>query len=215
MKDLIVHIITVFMGFFAIMNPIANTPIFLGLTGDEDRATTKAIALRAVGIAFILITLFAVSGKLIFDLFGITLYALRITGGILVFLIGFNMLQGSSTHSSAKKVANSDSQHQAALGIAVSPLATPILAGPGTIATAMNFATTGGIPEVIVTIISFGLLCIITYFLFISGEKVVKTLGPSVLSVITKMMGLILAVIGTQMLVEGIHEAISILGKTH
>lgn len=85
------------------MNPIANTPIFLGLTGDEDRATTKAIALRSVSLAFLLITIFAVSGKLIFDLFGITLYALRITGGILVFLIGFNMLQGSTNHDSTKK----------------------------------------------------------------------------------------------------------------
>ncbi|WP_234495355.1 MarC family protein [Vibrio maritimus] len=213
MKELIIHIVTVFMGFFAIMNPIANTPIFLGLTGDEDRVTTKAIALRSVSLAFLLITIFAVSGKLIFDLFGITLYALRITGGILVFLIGFNMLQGSNNHDSTKKAATSDAQQNASLSIAVSPLAMPILAGPGTIATAMNFATTGGISEVIITIISFGVLCAITYFLFISGERLVKALGPSVLSVITKMMGLILAVIGTQMLIEGIHEAISILGK--
>ena len=89
MKELIIHTITVFMGFFAIMNPIANTPIFLGLTGDNDRETVKSIAFRSVFIAFIIVSTFAISGKLIFDLFGITLYALRITGGILVFLIGF------------------------------------------------------------------------------------------------------------------------------
>ncbi|MCW8347316.1 MarC family protein [Vibrio sp. ZSDZ65] len=211
MKDLIIHIITVFMGFFAIMNPIANTPIFLGLTGDEDRATTKLIAFRAVTIAFVLISIFAISGKLIFELFGITLYALRITGGILVFFIGFNMLQGSNTHKSEKSVLNSAAQQNASLGIAVSPLAMPILAGPGTIATAMNFAAAGGLMQVIVTIISFAILCTITYFLFISGERMVKALGPSILSVISKMMGLILAVIGMQMLIEGIHQAITIL----
>ena len=140
MKELIIHTITVFMGFFAIMNPIANTPIFLGLTGDNDRETVKSIAFRSVFIAFIIVSTFAISGKLIFDLFGITLYALRITGGILVFLIGFHMLQGESTHSKAKEKVNSDAQQDAALSIAVSPLAMPILAGPGTIATAMNFA---------------------------------------------------------------------------
>ncbi|MDK9759060.1 MarC family protein, partial [Vibrio sp. D173a] len=110
MKELIIHTITVFMGFFAIMNPIANTPIFLGLTGDNDRETVKSIAFRSVFIAFIIISTFAISGKLIFDLFGITLYALRITGGILVFLIGFHMLQGDSTHSKAKEKVHSDAQ---------------------------------------------------------------------------------------------------------
>jgi multiple antibiotic resistance protein len=84
----------------------------------------------------------------------------------------------------------------------------PILAGPGTIATAMNFATTGGFNETLVTIVSFGVLCIVTYLLFLFGDRIVKAVGPSALSVVTKMMGLILAVIGVQMLLEGIAEAI-------
>ncbi|MDN3698919.1 MULTISPECIES: MarC family protein [Vibrio] len=207
MKELIIHTITVFMGFFAIMNPIANTPIFLGLTNGENRQTVKSIAFRSVLIAFIIISVFTISGRLIFDLFGITLYALRITGGILVFLIGFHMLQGDSTHGKAKEKVQSDAQNDSALSIAVSPLAMPILAGPGTIATAMNFATTGGIYEMVITIISFGLLCALTYVLFVFGEKFVKAIGPSALNVVTRMMGLILAVIGMQMLIEGIEQA--------
>jgi len=209
MKELILHGATVFMGFFAIMNPIANAPIFLGLTSNEDRKTVKAIAFRSVLVAFILIALFAISGKLIFDLFGITLYALRITGGILVFQIGFHMLQGhsSAVHSPAKG-DNGEAQKQAALSIAVSPLAMPILAGPGTIATAMNFASAPGNGEAIITIICFAILCLMTYFIFISGEKLVKAIGPDVMNVITKMMGLILAVIGVQMLIEGIEQAV-------
>lgn len=207
MKELIIHIVTVFMGLFAIMNPIANTPIFLSLTADAERSMVKSVAFRSVLIAFIIVTTFAVSGKVIFDLFGITLYALRITGGILVFLIGFHMLQGDSTHRKTKEKAYSPQQSDAVLSIAVSPLATPILAGPGTIASAMNFATTGGVIETVVTVVSFGLLCILTYVLFLSGERLVKAIGPSALNVITKMMGLILAVIGTQMLIDGIAEA--------
>ncbi|ERB65131.1 MarC family protein [Vibrio coralliilyticus OCN008] len=207
MKELVVHAVTVFMGFFAIMNPIANIPIFLGLTSDDDRQTVKSIAFRSVFLAFVIVSVFAISGKLIFDLFGITLYALRITGGILVFLIGFHMLQGNSTHHKTKEKAYSPEQQQAALSVAVSPLAMPILAGPGTIATAMNFATTGGFDQTIITIVAFGVLCVITYVLFLFGNKLVKAVGPSALNVVTKMMGLILAVIGTQMLIEGLAEA--------
>ena len=79
MKELVVHAVTVFMGFFAIMNPIANIPIFLGLTNDDDRQTVKSIAFRSVFFAFVIVSVFAISGKLIFDLFGITLYALRLS----------------------------------------------------------------------------------------------------------------------------------------
>ncbi len=214
MKDIILHTVTVFMGFFAIMNPIANTPIFLGLTNGADHHTVKSVALRSVTIAFIIITVFAISGKIIFDLFGITLYALRITGGILVFMIGFNMLQGKNEHNqTTNKHLSALEQKQAALGIAVSPLAMPILAGPGTIATAMNFAAVGGNYEVIVTILAFGTLCGVTYLLFVSGETLVKALGASVLNVITRMMGLILAVIGMQMFIEGIHQAFTALSS--
>ena len=76
MKELIVHTVTVFMGFFAIMNPIANIPIFLSLTADEDKETIRSIALRSVFIAFIIIAIFSIAGKLIFDLFGITLFTI-------------------------------------------------------------------------------------------------------------------------------------------
>ena len=207
MKELILHTVTVFMGFFAIMNPIANTPIFLSLTADEDRQTVKSTALRAVLLAFIIVSFFAIAGKVIFDLFGITLYALRTTGGILIFQIGFHMLQGESTHHKTKEKAYLPEQQKAALSISVSPLAMPILAGPGAIATAMNFATTGGIDKMIMTITSFAVLCTLTYALFLFGKRLVKAVGPSGLNVITKMMGLILAVIGTQMLIEGIAEA--------
>ena len=85
---MIEHAITVFLAFFAIMNPIANTAVFAGLTGDKSKAEQRHIATKALIITFVIILLFAALGKSIFDLFGITLPALRITGGILVFLVG-------------------------------------------------------------------------------------------------------------------------------
>ncbi len=208
MGKILLHAITVFMGFFAIMNPIANVPIFLSLTSEDDDETTQAIALKSLVVAFFIVLLFSVAGKTIFELFGFTLEAFRIAGGILVFLIGFHMLQGD--HSSIQHPSKDDKQksREAALGVAISPLAMPILAGPGTITTAMNFSAGSGYEGLIITILAFGVLCIITYLFFIFGEKFVTYLGASALGVITRMMGLIIAVIGTQMVIDGVRGVI-------
>ena len=205
--QLVAQAATVFMGFFAIMNPIANVPIFLGLTADDDEKTTKAVVLRSLILAFIIVAIFSIAGKLIFDLFGITLAALRITGGILVGLIGFNMLHGDRSRVHHPDDSNVGVNSEAALSIAVSPLAMPILAGPGTIATAMNFSAHGGLASMIVTMAAFAALCIVTYLLFVFGERFVEFIGPSALGVITRLMGLILAVIGVQMAIEGLRGA--------
>ena len=212
MENMLLHTATVFMGFFAIMNPIANVPVFLGLTGGDDQQTTKAVALRSLMLAFLIIAIFSVAGKVIFELFGITLPAFRITGGLLVFLIGFHMLQGN--HSSVHQLNEEDNQkcREAALSVAVSPLAMPILAGPGTIATAMNYSARGGLLEMVTTIAAFAVLCVVTYVLFVFGEKFVTFIGAGALGVITRMMGLILAVIGVQMVIEGLHGAFKLAG---
>ncbi len=212
MENILLHSLTVFMGFFAIMNPIANVPIFLGLTSGDDKQTTKTVALQSLSLAFLVIVVFSIAGKVIFELFGITLPAFRITGGLLVFLIGFHMLQGkqSSIHHPNEK--DKQKCREAALSVAISPLAMPILAGPGTIATAMNFSAGGGLIGMVVTIISFAVLCLITYVFFVFGEKFVTFIGVGALGVITRMMGLILAVIGTQMVIEGLHGAFKLAG---
>lgn len=210
-----VHALTVFMGFLAIMNPVANTPIFLSLTRGNDAKMTKAVAIRSLLIAFLIVVLFAVAGKLIFELFNLTLPAFRITGGLLVFVIGFHMLQGNQSLVHHPTAVDQRQTQSAALDIAVSPLAMPILAGPGTITTAMNYSANGGILDVIITIGTFAVLCGITYTCFIFGERFVTYIGESALGAITRMMGLILAVIGTQMVLEGIHGAFNLTAVSH
>ncbi|MFS1523810.1 MarC family protein [Microbulbifer sp. 2304DJ12-6] len=200
MTPLIKHALIVFMAFFAIMNPIANTTVFAGLSGDKDKTEQVKIALKALVITFIIILLFALLGKSIFHLFGITLPALRIAGGVIVFLVGYHMLQGASSklHTSQKKDG---------ADIAVSPMAVPLLAGPGTIATAMSYSAADGWPEIIVTIVVFAILCIITFFCFIFSSKILSVAGKSGLDIITRLMGLILAVIGVQMMIVGVQTA--------
>ena len=207
MDNLIGHSITVFLAFFAVMNPIANAAAFVGLTGNQDKAARKKTALKSIVTAFCIILFFCILGKTIFELFGITLPALRITGGVLIFLVGFHMLQGqpSKMHLPQKDPAEDNPTDET--NVAISPLAIPILAGPGTIATAMNYSATGSHAENAITIAAFPLLCVITFLAFLSGDRLIQILGRSGMDVVTRLMGLILAVVGTQMLIQGIHDA--------
>lgn len=204
MDGLATHAATVFMGFLAIMNPIANVPIFLGLTADDDERTVRLVALRSLLLAFAIVCVFSIAGNQIFSLFGLTMPALRIAGGMLITMMGFHMLQGEQ--SSVHQLSEEDNKKsmEARLSVAVSPLAMPILAGPGTIATAMSFSVKGGLPELGITILAFGLLCAITYWFFVFGEKFVTFIGAGALGVVTRLMGLILAVIGVQMVIDGL-----------
>ena len=202
MSDLPQQALIIFAAFFAIMNPISNTAVFVGLTGDQDSQDQRKTAYKALVIAFFIIAAFSLFGKAIFTLFGITLPALRIVGGILVFIIGYKMLNGNSSDASDSPKAQDGGD------IAVSPLAVPLLAGPGTIATAMSYSAEGGWSVITITIAMFALLCVITFFSFIFGQKIIQKMGKGGLDITTRLMGLILAVIGAHMLMEGLFGAV-------
>ncbi len=208
MQDYIWHAAAVFMGFFAIMNPIANTPVFIGLTAGDDDETKRTVARNALLLTFVIIVVFSAAGRVIFDVFGITLSAFRITGGLLVFLIGYHMLQGEQSSVHKPSDEDRDKARDAELSVAISPLAMPILAGPGTIATAMNFVAEGGSYKLVITCAAFFALCIITYLFFVSGDRLVRYIGQAAINAITRLMGLILAVIGTQMVIDGVKDVV-------
>ncbi len=200
MDNLFTFALSVFTGFFAVMNPIANIPVFLGLVEDADEKTKRKISKKATLVAFIIVTVFIVLGKFIFELFGITIPAFKITGGILIFYIGFEMLQSKKSDIKHTKIEIDE-------GIAVSPLAIPILAGPGTIVTATNFVTEANYIHIAIVILIFALMCYLTYLAFNLSELIVEKLGKNIIVVIGKIMGLIIAIIGTNMIIEGITMA--------
>ncbi len=205
MNHILTFSLTVFTGFFAIMNPIANVPIFLSLVEGADEQTRKRINKKATITAFLIVLVFVVLGKFIFQLFGITIPAFKITGGILIFYVGFEMLQ--SKKSSVKHINNLSIDEN----IGVSPLAIPILAGPGTIVTAMNFVPNANYLHIGVVILIFALMCLLTYISFSLSEFFVKKIGTNVISVIGKIMGLIIAIIGVNMIIEGIKLAFNMV----
>ncbi|KXI23455.1 MarC family protein [Photobacterium sanguinicancri] len=217
MHEITTMAVTVFMGFFAMMNPIANTAVFVGMTGNQTTLQRRKTAIKALATAFFIIAAFSFLGKGIFELFGITLPALRLSGGILVFLVGYHMLQGNPSKLHADSPSEPDATNKDNVSdseekdIAISPLALPILAGPGTIATAMNYSASGEILHIIITICAFALLCLITFVCFLYGPKLIEKIGESGISITTRLMGLILTVIGMQMLIQGVHDAYVLL----
>jgi multiple antibiotic resistance protein len=207
MYGILIFASTVFMGFFAIMNPIGNMPIFLGLVEGIDKSEQKKIAWKSVSLAFIIVAAFSIFGSLIFKAFGITLPAFQIGGGLLIFVVGYQLLHGKESAMHHPPEGEND-QDTAVEDIAISPLAIPILAGPGTISTAMNFVGEGSVLHIAVVIGMFALICIITYFCFVFGEKILLHFKKGVVKVITRLMGLIITIISVQMVIAGIHNAI-------
>lgn len=206
MENIQLFITTVLMGFFAIMNPLGNTPVFLSMTNGFDSKEKKAIALKTALISFVVVAIFILLGNAIFKAFDITLYAFRIAGGLLITRAGFELLSsgGAKSHAPSEDI---DRSAKSITEIAISPLAIPLIAGPGTIATAINF--TGLYPSWKGTLGILGILgfvCLLLYILFMFSDRLVKYLGRDVMNVTSRLMGLIIAVMGVQMIISGVRE---------
>ena len=189
------------MAFFAIMNPISNLPAYMALVADDSQKISRKITFRSLLIAFVIVTVFIFSGDFIFKVFGITIVSFRIAGGILVAVIGYHMINGNDSPSykgMEQQAVNSDP-----MSIAISPLAMPLFAGPGTITTALSLAN-GGLRNQLITVVAFALLCVITYLLLRSAKQIAGFLGKNLMKIITKMMGLLLFSIGIQMIIVSV-----------
>lgn len=194
-----------FMAFFAIMNPISNLPAYMALVADDSQKISRKIAFRSLLIAFVIVTVFIFSGDFIFKVFGITIVSFRIAGGILVAVIGYHMINGN--HSPSYKGMEQQAVNSDPMSIAISPLAMPLFAGPGTITTALNLAN-GGLQNQLITVVAFALLCVITYLLLRSAKQIAGFLGENLMKIITKMMGLLLFSIGIQMIIVSVQTLI-------
>lgn len=190
-----------FMAFFAIMNPISNLPAYMALVADDSQKISRKIAFRSLLIAFVIVTVFTFSGDFIFKVFGITIVSFRIAGGILVAVIGYHMINGN--HSPSYKGMEQQAVNSDPMSIAISPLAMPLFAGPGTITTALSLAN-GGLQNQLMTVVAFALLCVITYLLLRSAKQIAGFLGENLMKIITKMMGLLLFSIGIQMIIVSV-----------
>jgi len=198
--------ITVFTAIFAIVDPIGNIPIFYTLTQRFTREERIRIAKKAVFAATITLFIFGIIGNYIFMLFSITIPAFRIAGGILLFRVAFNMLYGTTPGTKSTEKEKEETLEKDMLGII--PMGIPLLAGPGAISTVMLYNSQGDITNPIFVYLSIIATLLITYFLLKNVDKIFDKLGSAGSLAISRIMGLILAAIAVQFLINGIHQIV-------
>jgi multiple antibiotic resistance protein len=187
---------------FSIMNPIGNLGVFAGMTADRSEAEARQIAWTCAAAVTVTLVIVTWSGALLLEVFGITVDSLRAAGGVVVLLIGLHMLTNDPGHKhSPEELA--DAKPRAS--IAVVPLAIPIVAGPGTMATVLVAAqqqpSVLDKVEISLVILAIAALC---GLLFSFAAPLAKRLGEAGMGVITRVMGMILATIAMGMLADGL-----------
>jgi multiple antibiotic resistance protein len=200
-KMTVTYLLITIAGIFVIVNPLTTAFAFMSLTTRMNEERRKMIALRATKISTGLFFIFALLGGVIFQLFGITLAAFRIAGGIILFGIAMGMIskrEGDETEHKRPEGEIADD-------ISVIPLAIPFISGPGSIATVMIL--TSEAPTIYHTgLVFFAVLftTISCYYSMLYSKVIVRYLGDTGKQIITKVFGLILAVISVQFVVNGI-----------
>ena len=184
---------------FVVVDPIAAAPAFASLTAGRPAAETRSIVLRASLVGAGLLVFFTLFGGLLFRVLGVELSAFRAAGGLLLLLTALEMLRGRAV--SCKKEETSGVA--AGADIAIVPLATPLLAGPGAIATVMVLVTENGPSAPIAVILAIVATFAASYCVLRAANLVPRVLGRSGLALVQRVMGLVLASVAIQFMAEG------------
>lgn len=197
-------LLNAFVTLLVTIDPPGLAPLFLALTGGMNRAERFQVSLRAAIIGFAILALFAVAGTAILTMFGITLPAFRVAGGLLLFWISFEMifeLRQDRKGKSADAAITIDHIRN----IAAFPLAIPLIAGPGAISATVLLSAS--FPGVIGTVAMLAILAVciaITFVVLVLAERIDRFLGATGRSILTRLLGVILAALAVQFVADGI-----------
>ncbi len=192
-----------FSSLLAIVDPFAATPMFLSLTADHSLAERRATVRRASLTAIAVMVGFALLGKWIFSVFGITINAFRIAGGIIFFSAGLDMLQ--ARRSRVKATAEEEAEGSRKEDVGITPLGMPMIAGPGAITTVMvRVSQTGTTAELLCVYGAILAVGLVTWVVLAASNRVVVVFGQTGLNVMTRVMGLLVTVVGVQSILNGV-----------
>lgn len=198
--------IVAFGSIFSIVDPFAAVPVYLALTGRDGDAGRKRSAMRASLTVMAVLSLFSTVGPAVFHFFGITIPAFRIAGGILLFGVAIEMLQAKKSHTKTTPSEEEDASHKDDVGII--PVGIPLLSGPGAIATVMMLGgSTKGAGERAALYAAIALVAAISWFVLRFASGVGRALGTTGMNLIGRIMGLILAAVAVQFVIDGLHDA--------
>jgi multiple antibiotic resistance protein len=191
------------LSLFVIVDPVGCLPVFATITGRKSRAQRRATVRRAVTIAFCVLVLFALAGHWMLGYLGIGMPAVRIAGGILLFLIGIEMLYGRVTQTSTS--AGEEEEAQEKDDVSVTPLAIPLLAGPGSIAAVILLSGDAGrVRDVVPVLVAIALVLGTTWLLLSTMETLLRILGRIGVRVVARVMGLLLLFLSVQQVIDGL-----------
>ena len=206
MGELFAYSITTFCAVFFVVDPFVAVPLYLSMTAGDDPRRRRSTALKAaMTVACVLLT-FALAGGAIFRLFGISIGAFRIAGGLLLFLMAVDMMraQRSGTRTSDAEISEGAVQNESG----IVPLGLPVLAGPGSIATVtvLMSSVRESISKAAIVVVSIMLTALITYIVLLGATGLQRVLKTTGLNVLSRVMGLILAAVAVQFVAVGIQE---------
>ena len=188
-----------------IVDPVAVVPTYLVITQDESPAERRRTARRACIAMTVLLVVFAASGTALFRAFGITLPAFRTAGGLILWFVALDMLHGERRTQEGREELL---EGQAKEDVALTPLAIPMLAGPGAISTVIVLSSQAvGVAHTVIVYGSIVITGLISFAALRLGEPLLIRLGKTGIRVVTRVMGLLLAAVAVQFVLSGVKEA--------
>jgi multiple antibiotic resistance protein len=196
--------ISAFVTFFVVIDPPGCAPIFSSLTAGADAAHRRAMAIRSVLVASGILLVFAVFGEDLLGALGISLDAFRVAGGIMLFLIALDMVFEKRTERRENR-AQDVKANPAHEDISIFPMAIPMIAGPGSIASVMLLmAKSNGLTQSLIVLGALGAMLMLTLISLLLAGPLMKLLGYRVEAMITRILGVVLAALAAQFVIDGI-----------
>jgi multiple antibiotic resistance protein len=201
MQDTIAFGIFCFVSLFAMVEPLGIMPVYTSMTSELLPAQQRSVAVRACIIAYGTLLVFSLTGEYLFHFFGISVNSLKVVGGVIFFLIGYEMLQARISRTTYDE----ESAHDYSNDIALTPLGIPMIAGPGAIANVMVlWHEAAGIPRKIAMLTAVTLVLAATLVILLGARRVARFLGESGNKVLLRLMGLITMVIAVEFFFAGL-----------
>lgn len=206
---LLTQFVAYFVTFFVLIDAVGVAPIFAALTAKGDGAYRRKMAFRSIFVATIIIFAFAFGGAWLLDHMGISLDAFRAAGGALLFLIALDMVFEKRTERRGQRADDHLSTHDDLDDVSVFPVGIPMLAGPGSIATAMLFMSNaaGDLAHQGVVLAAIAVNLLLCLIIFLMAGPLVKMMGEAIAGAVTRIFGVILAALSVQLLIDGLKGA--------
>ncbi|MBL8951552.1 MAG: MarC family protein [Myxococcaceae bacterium] len=199
------HLLIALPAVFFVVDPPGAVPLFLAMTARDSRDKVRSMALRACVAGALLLFFFAFFGALIFKMFGVTLAAFRVAGGILLMLTALDMLRAETSKTKTSDAETAEGVEKE--DIAIVPLAMPVLSGPGSIAAVMVLMADQDVyPRGLAVGIAILITFVVTYVTLMGAQKLTKYLGQTGIAVTQRIFGLLLAALAIQFIADGARQ---------